>query len=905
MTTKRPRISANWIGGIPAIIVVVLGASYAALPGAETTAAAGAIDEASVAVKVLTKASIHSERRGRGVTCTTVTPALTARTGVSPDAGHVVELDASASRAARCDGGALEYKFIKDGPVVLRDWTADPKAIDTPRSSTTYSVQVRCSTDLSCGGAASLAVSVIPAERSNLVGPVSVSADILLEEELTYLVSPPQQSNINSASELEAAIEAAFGTLPGDGRLEVARLIPTPSGFFECYPLDAVLLSASLPCDHSNPELQWLEREAIFIRFDDLTTTGRQATFTWDGMETPPPIYQLFEGQNPVAVPYDDPTGPQNADDLAQTLGGFSPGPILQVGKYISSSDSFVIYNGFLGAPFGLVDGEGYIVSASTGPNVCSNPGPYVLPDHDFDGTVDACGDNCPGLPNADQADVDGDGVGDVCDNCGDISNPGQEDGDGDGIGNLCDADCIEPATGDGSVVVLPPMNCGYFNSATLHMLIDGLPVGTEFVVTVKHGAFSGVVGVPPSSSFAAGGGGGTEWTETSVSDAILDIRGISGALVGFEHTARIPDMVMETSTGQRPIGVPFATEMIRLEGTLTGDPVFQELTVRAGSAFGQPSPGTMTLTDIGGGQFRVESSFDVNYDLEFVGAAGGPLEGMSGTTTAIATMGVAGPEACSIPNSDGDDICDLLDNCPLVSNDPQTDCDEDGLGDACDPDFVDSDADLVDDACDNCPMAANLDQADADGDGRGDVCDNCPAASNLDQADADGDGRGDVCDNCLMAPNLDQADVDGDGRGDVCDNCLTLANADQADSDDDGEGDLCDENDGVIYLRLSQPSMVDWDLETGFTSWNLYQGDLSVLRADGVSYTQNPAQVTLASQQCGLLSPAAQNPTATLTAGQAVFFLTTGVDSGGVESGLGNDGQTPPTPRPNNNACP
>ena len=33
-------------------------------------------------------------------------------------------------------------------------------------------------------------------------------------------------------------------------------------------------------------------------------------------------------------------------------------------------------------------------------------------------------------------ADVDGDGVGDVCDNCPDVANPDQADSDGDGIGD-------------------------------------------------------------------------------------------------------------------------------------------------------------------------------------------------------------------------------------------------------------------------------------------------------------------------------------------------------------------------------------------------------------------------------------------------------------------------------------
>jgi hypothetical protein len=47
------------------------------------------------------------------------------------------------------------------------------------------------------------------------------------------------------------------------------------------------------------------------------------------------------------------------------------------------------------------------------------------------------------------------------------------------------------------------------------------------------------------------------------------------------------------------------------------------------------PSPGQTTLTDLGGGNWFVDSFFDINYRIDFVGAPGGALAGMSGSTTA------------------------------------------------------------------------------------------------------------------------------------------------------------------------------------------------------------------------------------------------------------------------------
>jgi hypothetical protein len=217
------------------------------------------------------------------------------------------------------------------------------------------------------------------------------------------------------------------------------------------------------------------------------------------------------------------------------------------------------------------------------------------------------------------------------------------------------------------------------------------------------------------------------------------------------------------------------------------------------------------------------------------------------------------------------------------------------------------------------CP-SGRLAYRDADGDGYGDPgvsipsCDGTiPAGYVADHSDCNDasasahPGAVEVCDgidndcNGLVDESPSGEDSDADGVHDLCDNCPFVYNPSQSDFDHDGEGDACDLNDGLILIYgTDDKSDIEWQQETGPTSWNVYTGDLATLRSTGV-YTQIPGSNPLASRQCGLpgvraFDPAIPNP------GHVEFSLVTGVQNS-VEWSLGRDSAG--NPRTNTNPCP
>ena len=110
----------------------------------------------------------------------------------------------------------------------------------------------------------------------------------------------------------------------------------------------------------------------------------------------------------------------------------------------------------------------------------------------------------------------------------------------------------------------------------------------------------------------------------------------------------------------------------------LTGFVIISEAasdTTIAGTDFGLPSPGEMTLTQLPTDDFAVDSFFDITYQIEFEGCAGSQLADYAGTTTATIRMETGGYD--TPPSCTGD--CEECEFCyETITNNP------DGTVDIC-----------------------------------------------------------------------------------------------------------------------------------------------------------------------------------------------------------------------------
>lgn len=169
--------------------------------------------------------------------------------------------------------------------------------------------------------------------------------------------------------------------------------------------------------------------------------------------------------------------------------------------------------------------------------------------------------------------------------------------------------------------------------------------------------------------------------------------------------------------------------------------------------------------------------------------------------------------EALQVIDSDGDQVADEQDLCPVeagsVAASGCPDRDGDGIGDI--SDACPDEAGMPESS--GCPLPG---EGDADGDGLLDVADACleePGAPFADGCpDADGDGAGDTTDLCPDEPGLPESDgcpipgdSDADGVPDGSDACPAEPGSPESGgcADDDGDGvvdagDLCPDEPGV-----------------------------------------------------------------------------------------------------------
>lgn len=195
---------------------------------------------------------------------------------------------------------------------------------------------------------------------------------------------------------------------------------------------------------------------------------------------------------------------------------------------------------------------------------------------------------------------------------------------------------CNVPSNTMGTVT-LPPAGCQYLSPSQVHMIINGLPSGTTIILAPIHRDFICRTSSPPCN--VPGGPLGGE-VENFTSTAVFSLSG-TGALSGWNRIVTVP-LTVQVATAPRTAGASvqtFNTNMEIIQGGITGDPDFASFQVVGGTANGFSSPGSTTLTRQSDGTFNVSSGFNVGYSIKFVGASGGKLEGLSGTTKGTVVM--------------------------------------------------------------------------------------------------------------------------------------------------------------------------------------------------------------------------------------------------------------------------
>ncbi|MCH7883884.1 MAG: hypothetical protein IIC01_01415, partial [Planctomycetes bacterium] len=217
---------------------------------------------------------------------------------------------------------------------------------------------------------------------------------------------------------------------------------------------------------------------------------------------------------------------------------------------------------------------------------------------------------------------------------------------------------CVVPD--NGGTVELPPQGCEYLSPEEVHEILGGLPAGTTIEFAAIHKDFicgeRNLGGDCPPPGICEDLAAGVDCFESVVEFNLVGTGDLDNLI---KRTLSIP-VLCEVHTGPRVPGdtvQSFDTEMVQLQGELFGDPDFCTLKIVAGSAFGLPSPGHTTLTQLPSGDWNVDSFFDMTYRIDFEGCDGTKLEGMSGSTTGRIRMQTGNHPECE-GSCAADEIC-------------------------------------------------------------------------------------------------------------------------------------------------------------------------------------------------------------------------------------------------------
>jgi hypothetical protein len=348
--------------------------------------------------------------------------------------------------------------------------------------------------------------------------------------------------------------------------------------------------------------------------------------------------------------------------------------------------------------------------------------------------------DNCPEAGNPGQEDPDSDGLGNTCDNCPSNFNPIQEDSDNDGIGDTCD----DPAGGGVRALDFYGANCFLPGSSAYDFGAGDftLEMWVRLTVLADH------VGLGPFWTMWPGTWwiDGNDWRMWFNAGANLRKSEPLGWILGrWYHVA------VTRSSGLLTF---------YRDGSAVGFSILPENAGGSGPInLGNPFPGHMDefrIWNYARSASDIATYYNQNVPSSSVGLVGYWNFNDLIVNRRVHDLSTTGNDftlsACA-----GGGPARVLSSAPLL--DPNPDTDGDGV-----PDLTD-----------NCPFVLNASQLNSDSDAFGDACDNCPTVTNSCQEDMDSDLIGDSCDNCLTRLNPTQDDTNGDGFGNACGNIIFI----------------------------------------------------------------------------------------------------------------------------------